>query len=109
MAKKVEVQLIDDLDGSPGVTTIGFAFAGKSYEIDLSDANADHLHDVLAPYIEAGRKAGSGGGKTKGTPATATDRERNQEIRAWAQEQGLTISNRGRISAEVQEKYEAAH
>jgi hypothetical protein len=30
-------------------------------------------------------------------------------VRAWAQEAGLAVSERGRISAEVMNQYEAAH
>jgi hypothetical protein len=30
------------------------------------------------------------------------------DIRAWAKEQGITVSDRGRISASVAEQYQAA-
>jgi len=30
-------------------------------------------------------------------------------VRAWAKEQGLKISERGRIGAEIMQQYEAAH
>ena len=40
MQKKVVV-LVDDRDGSVAKQTISFAFKGVSYEIDLSDQNAE--------------------------------------------------------------------
>jgi len=38
--------------------------------------------------------------------ATA-DREQNQAIREWAKAKGLNVSERGRIPAEIVEKYHA--
>jgi hypothetical protein len=35
-------------------------------------------------------------------------RERSGDIRAWAKDQGITVSERGRIPANVIEQYEAA-
>ncbi|HEX9302514.1 MAG TPA: histone-like nucleoid-structuring protein Lsr2, partial [Casimicrobiaceae bacterium] len=43
MAKKVQVTLVDDIDGGNAVETIGFALDGSSYEIDLSKSNAKKL------------------------------------------------------------------
>ena len=59
MAKTVIVKLTDDIDGGDADETIQFALDGKTYEIDLSAANASKLRDVLKPYIENGR-AGNG-------------------------------------------------
>lgn len=57
MARKQITQIIDDLDGTiledgQGVT-IRFALEGTSYDIDLSEGNAQKLRDALAPFIEA--------------------------------------------------------
>ena len=59
MAKTVIVKLTDDIDGGDADETIQFALDGKSYEVDLSTANASKLRDMLRPYIENGR-AGNG-------------------------------------------------
>ena len=40
MAQKVQVVLIDDIDGGSADETMSFAVDGVSYEIDLSTANA---------------------------------------------------------------------
>ena len=55
MAKTVIVKLTDDIDGGDADETVQFALDGKSYEIDLSAANATKLRDALRPYIEKGR------------------------------------------------------
>jgi Lsr2 len=57
MAKTVIVKLTDDIDGGDADETIYFALDGKSYEVDLSNANASQLRAVLKPYIENGRVA----------------------------------------------------
>ena len=48
MAQKVQVLLVDDLDGGEASETVTFALDGTSYEIDLSGKNADELRDVFA-------------------------------------------------------------
>lgn len=60
MAKTVIVKLTDDIDGGDADETIQFALDGKSYEVDLSTANASKLRDALKPYIENGRGIGNG-------------------------------------------------
>jgi nucleoid-associated protein Lsr2 len=108
MAEKLETLLVDDLDGSTADETVRFAFEGRSYEIDLSAANAERLRSSLQPFVAAARKAGPprrrGGGRR-----TATSRARSAQIRAWAKAQGLKLSERGRIPATVVEQYEAEH
>ena len=55
MAKTVIVKLTDDIDGGDADETVQFALDGRSYEVDLSAANASKLRDALKPYIENGR------------------------------------------------------
>jgi hypothetical protein len=111
VAKKTTVTLVDDLDGSEAEEQVTFAVDGRSYEIDLSAANSARLRDALAPFISAARRAG-GRRASGGTPATArpsTDREQNQAIREWAAQQGMKISERGRIPSNVLEAYHRNH
>jgi len=84
----------------------GFAVEGAEYEIDLNKKNAAALRKRLAPFVEHARKAGRGQRRRPGR--TASSRERGGDIRAWAKEQGITVSGRGRIPASVVEQYEAA-
>lgn len=107
MARTVSVVITDDLDGSPEAETTTFSFGGHSYEIDLSPKNLAKLEESLRPFIDAGRRT------AQPRPARAAHgtgpRIDRAAVREWATEQGLQVSERGRISAEVMSKYEAAH
>jgi hypothetical protein len=108
MAQKVTVHLIDDLDGDQATSTVQFGLDGKDYEIDLSDSNTGRLHDVLAEFVAAARKAGSTGPAARrsvNAAAARVDREQNQAIREWARKRGMKVSDRGRIPAEVVDAY----
>ena len=54
MARTLVVTLTDDLDGGDADETVTFGLDGKSYEIDLSEANAEKLRKALAPFVEKG-------------------------------------------------------
>lgn len=58
VAQKVQVLLVDDLDGGEADETVTFALDGKTYEIDLTTANADKLRGLLEPYVKGGRRTG---------------------------------------------------
>ena len=106
MAQKVTVALEDDLTGGPAEETVRFAFEGTEYEIDLNAKNAAALRKQLATYIEHARKAGRA--PARGAGRSAASRQRSGDIRAWAKERGLAVSERGRIPASVAEQYHAA-
>ena len=115
MARRIVHQLVDDIDGSVleigEGETIHFSLNSVSYEIDLNTAHAEELRKALEPYISAGRKAGSSS-STARTSASRKRPARNPEvaaIRAWANENGHTLSERGRIPASILEAYNAAH
>jgi hypothetical protein len=104
MATKVTVALEDDLDGGPADETVRFEVGGTQYEIDLNKKNAKAFRKQLAPFVEHARRAGRGPRR----PRTSSSRQRSGDIRAWAKEQGITVSDRGRIPANVVEQYHAA-
>jgi hypothetical protein len=104
MAQKIAVTLEDDLDGGPADETLRFEFGGSAYEIDLNKKNAKAFRKQLAPFVENARKAGRG----QRRPRTQSGRRRSSEIRAWAKEQGIAVSERGRIPAGVVAQYETA-
>ena len=106
MAEKITVALEDDIDGGPAAETVRFGLGGTDYEIDLSKKNATAFRRKIAPFVEHARKAGRGQRRRPGR--TASSRERSADIRAWAKDQGITVSDRGRISASVAEQYDAA-
>jgi hypothetical protein len=106
MAQKVSVVLEDDLTGGPAEQTIRFAFDGTDYEIDLNAKNAATFGKQLAPYLERARRAGRPQPRRAGR--TVAGRQRSGDIRAWAKEHGVVVSERGRIPASVVEQYHAA-
>ena len=106
MATRTVLTLEDDLDGGVADETLRFALGGAEYEIDLSKKNARAFRGQLAPFVEHARKAGGGSRRRGARPAAG--RARSSAIRAWAREQGIAVSERGRIAAGLVERYEAA-
>ena len=121
MATMTTVTLVDDLDGSEASGSVSFALDGASYEIDLSEDNAEKLRDALAGYVASARRVdggrrGPGRPKAAAKPAraargarTAPDREQTAAVREWARANGYEVSERGRLSATVLSAFEAAH
>ncbi|MBO0984913.1 Lsr2 family protein [Rathayibacter sp. SD072] len=111
MAQKLT--LIDDLDGSPIESdggTVTFSIDGANYEIDLSAENTAELRRVFEKYVDAGRRVRRDGNAGASTPSRAkSDPERLKAIREWAAKNGHNVSDRGRISADVQKAYDDAH
>jgi hypothetical protein len=107
MAQKVQVLLVDDLDGGEATETVSFSIDGSSYEIDLSGANASKFRKEFATYTDHARRA-SGAGRRR-RARTGPGRERSSEIRAWAKQRGYKVSERGRIPATIIQEYDAAH
>ena len=113
MAQRVNVVLVDDLDGSEAAETVNFGLDGASYEIDLSADNATKLREALALYVGHGRRTGgrrkggaqAGVGSRSGAAGTGPSAS---EIRAWARENGFDVPERGRVSSEVREAFLAA-
>ena len=109
MVQKMITELFDDLDGSPAVETVRFGYAGRDYEIDLSEEHAAALDEVLAPYVEHARRAD--GVKPRRARQAEGERRSPAELRAirqWARDQGLQVSGRGRIAADIVARYDAA-
>ena len=115
MARRIVHQLVDDLDGSileigEGETVL-FSLDGVAYEIDLTERNAASLREALAPYVSAARSISSSRGAS--SEASRKRRRPGQQdysaIRAWAKDNGLHVSERGRVPASVVEAYDAAH
>lgn len=110
MAQKVLVQLVSDLTGEEIADgkgeTVTFALDGTTYEIDLTNKEADKFRGLFQDHIavarKVGRKTGTAGKRTQAGPPAA-------EVREWAKQNGHEVPDRGRIPAEVREAYDAAH
>ena len=113
MARRIVHQLVDDIDGTllevGEGETVHFALNGTAYEIDLTVAHAEELRAALAPYLKAGRRASAGGARAAAPRRRTAANSETAEIREWAKAQGLKVSERGRIAADVLEAYRAAH
>ncbi|MCX4664623.1 Lsr2 family protein [Streptomyces sp. SID4919] len=111
MAQKVQVLLVDDLDGGEADETVTFALDGKTYEIDLTTANADKLRGLLEAYVKGGRRTGgrSAGGRGKSRAAVGGSGQETAQIRAWAKENGYEVNDRGRVPANIRQAYDDAH
>lgn len=110
MAQRVQILLEDDVDGSEAVETINFGVDGVSYEIDLSAANAAKLRDDFAEWVAHARRVRGRRqtGARSGHP-TRVSRTDLAKVREWGRNNGYKVSDRGRVSAEVQEAYAKAH
>ena len=107
MAQRVHVVLVDDIDGSDAGETVTFGLDGSTYEIDLNEKNAAALRDALAPYVGHARR--SGGARRAKKSAAASSGPSAAEVREWARENGWDVPDRGRVSADVRQAYDAAH
>lgn len=72
MAQKVEIILLDDIDGTEADETIAFGLDGHEYEIDVNKKNADKIRKALAPFIEKGRRTKARRGRPKASAASAS-------------------------------------
>ncbi|MFC0314124.1 Lsr2 family protein [Gordonia phosphorivorans] len=107
MAKRTKIMIVDDIDGAEldDYETVRWSLDGKSYEFDASLENAAQFRDLVANYVASSRVVG--GRSTRRTASkSGTD---TRAVRAWANENGFTVSDRGRIPADIVAAYEAAH
>ncbi len=110
MAKKVQVLLVDDVDkSSPADETVSFSLDGVSYEIDLTSDNAGKLRDDLAVWIGHAERTGGRRATARSASKGSGSKTDLSAVRAWARENGHQVSERGRISSEVQAAYDKAH
>jgi hypothetical protein len=116
MATNTIIQLVDDLDGSEADLTVAFAIEGRTYEIDLTAAHAEELRMALQPFVDKARRtrgfAPEGVVRRRRVSLTPTaavrDGDRRSKIRAWAQDNGIAISDRGRIAESVVRAFDQA-
>lgn len=97
MAKKVQEILVDDLDGSEATETVLFGLDSRFYSIDLSEANAKELREVLKKYVR----------KADAVPPPSPQNEAKQ-IRDWAIANGYNVAKRGRLHRDIVEAYRNA-
>jgi hypothetical protein len=111
VARKLEVRLVDDIDGGPAEESVAFAVDGVGYEIDLSVKHAKELRAALDTFVSCARRVGRGGlstpSRSRATVPARNDRAQNKAIRDWAKRKKIDLSERGRIPRTIIEQYEA--
>ena len=110
MATKTVILRVSDLSGEElgdAGSTITFSLGSDQYLIDLSDAEVGAFYDVLAPYTQAATKVGGRGVRKGGTAKASSDVD-TKAVRKWAEANGIEVSARGRIGADVIKKFKAA-
>ena len=107
MAQKVNVLLVDDIDGSDADETVQFGLDGTRYEIDLNSGHAGKLREELERYVKAARKVTGSAGRPARVRRGSENDARNKVIRDWAREKGLDVNDRGRIPGGIVAQYEA--
>jgi hypothetical protein len=80
MARKIHVQLIDDLSGHDADETVRFSLDSADYEIDLTADHAAELHGILEKYAAHGRRL-RGTPDSRGARAAPTGRDETRKIR----------------------------
>jgi len=78
---------------------------GPEFDTLPEDAR-EAFRKQLAPFVEHARKSGRGQARSRGR--TVASRQRSGDIRAWAKDHGIAVSERGRILASVVQQYQAA-
>lgn len=107
MAQRTQILYVDDIDGSEAEGTVRFGLEGVDYEIDLNKEHAEQFAAAIGPFIDAARKVSPA--KRAAVRNARPARHDQSDVRAWARSQGLKISDRGRIPADVLARYESAH
>jgi Lsr2 len=105
VVRETTVEMIDDLDGSPAVTTVLFGLDGRHFEVDLNEKNDAKLRRALAPFVSAARPVGQRPSRRRRSEIAAS----SDTIRRWARANGHDVSDRGRISVSIQEAFTAAN
>lgn len=107
MAQRIEILLVDDVDGSKAVDTVTFALDGVTYEIDLNEAHAEELRAAVQAWASKARRTG---GRRNASPGSSSSTSSHRsDIRVWARANGHAVGEKGRISRSIQEAYAAAH
>jgi hypothetical protein len=110
MAQRLITVITDDIEGTEAKDgeTILFSIDGTAYEIDLNKKNAKKMREAFQFYVDHGRKKGKSESTVQKARAASNRDYDPKAVRAWAQANNVTVPDRGRIPADVVEKFKAA-
>ena len=106
MAQRVEIQFTDDIDGGPADVTVNFAVDGTAYEIDLSSTHADEFRAAMEPFTANARRPDRVA--RRASRVAAAGKPSPSVVREWARSEGIKVSDRGRVPAELVVKFQEA-
>lgn len=75
-------------------------------DIDATLAGAERYYPASTPPARRGSRAAA---KTKPSSSDTGSREQRGAVREWANKNGYSVGDRGRIKAEIIEAFEVAH
>jgi Lsr2 len=111
VAKKISVTFACDYDSKEIPNgehlTRAFSLDGRDYEIDLCERHSQKFDDALKRFADKARRASNR--VTRPKRRTTANRQHSADIRSWAKDAGIEVSDRGRIPAQVIARYEAIH
>ena len=107
MAQIIQTLLIDDIDGAEAAGTVRFGLDGTEYEIDLSAAHGDELRKALEQYLAHARRT-AGTARSAARSRLGSAAVDTAKVREWAKGQGIEVKGRGRVPADVVERYKTA-
>ena len=91
------------------IETVQLSYRGVAYELNLTERTAASLDRAIAPYLNAGRRVAEAGPSPGSTRKSGPQPPPPGDVRAWARSQGIEVSDRGRLSVEVNRRYKDAH
>lgn len=103
----VERLVSDDADGD--TQTLDFSYRGADYQMDLSARDARALDKLLAPVLAASRLKDKRPVTRRPATKTPGGVPVAKAVRAWAKTEGIEVSDRGRVAADVVKRYQDAH
>jgi nucleoid-associated protein Lsr2 len=116
VVRQTTVTVTDDLDGSGNAKEVTFGWDGSWWTIDLNAKNRAGLEKALKALLGQGHETARAERPQRRSPCRSsagprrgTSRGDLGEVRAWAKSNGHQASDRGRVSAAVQQAYDAAH
>ncbi|WP_128645009.1 Lsr2 family protein [Rhodococcus sp. BS-15] len=125
MARQTRIEFSDDIDGKTidvdELQVVSWSWLGVEYEFDTTATNLEKIETGRVPFstvLEKSRK--TGGRRRVGASAKAVadkpsktaarvGSEQAGAIRDWARKNGHTVSDRGRIPAEIAAAFDKAH
>jgi len=115
MAQRTQVILTCDVhDGAAEAAgTVAFTVEGQSYECELCEPHLAEFREAMEIWSSHARAMGGARGAGRSSRGRrrsgAAEGPSSSDVREWARSQGIVVSSRGRVPAELHAAYEAAH